>query len=291
MTRSVPATGVPREHAPAATPPAFAMTAGQVSLDGRPVLRGIDLRITAGEVVAVLGANGSGKSTLIRALLGLTPLAAGSTELYGLPPGRFRDWWRIGYVPQRLSVGGGVPATVREVVASGRIARQRRLRRTSAGDRAAVTRALDSVGLTGRAGDPVGWLSGGQQQRVLIARALAGEPDTFVMDEPTAGVDAESQRHLAVTLETLVEQGKTVLLVAHELGPMAPLITRSVVLRDGHIVHDGAPPHATGRPDGQVPYDDAPPDGPGCHPHPGHEQVRPHAYDVSGGPMSPGAAQ
>nr|WP_250563024.1 ABC transporter ATP-binding protein [Sphaerisporangium fuscum] len=250
------------------------MAAGHVSLDGRPVLRGIDLRIAPGEVVAVLGANGSGKSTLIRALLGLTPLSAGSAELYGEPPARFRDWWRIGYVPQRLSVGGGVPATVREVVASGRVARQRRLRRTSADDRSAVARALDAVGLTDRAGDPVGRLSGGQQQRVLIARALAGEPDAFVMDEPTAGVDAENQRQLAGTLTTLVKQGKTVLLVAHELGPMEPLITRSVVLRDGRIAFDGAPP-----------------DEPGCHPHPGHEHDRVHAYDVSGGPMSSGAAQ
>nr|WP_184889721.1 metal ABC transporter ATP-binding protein [Sphaerisporangium siamense] len=218
------------------------MTEGRVALDGRPVLRGIDLRVTPGEVVAVLGANGSGKSTLIRALLGLTPLSGGSTELYGVPPARFRQWWRVGYVPQRLSVGGGVPATVREVVTSGRVARQRRLRRANAEDRAAVARALDAVGLTARAGDPVGWLSGGQQQRVLIARALAGDPDTYVMDEPTAGVDAENQRHLAATLAVLVERGKTVLLVAHELGPMAPLITRSVVLRDGLVVHDGAPP-------------------------------------------------
>ena len=279
MTRSSGVTGVsPRElpaTSPAPDPAAFAMTGGHVGFDGRPVLRGIDLRIAAGEVVAVLGANGSGKSTLIRALLGLTPLSAGTTQVYGVAPGRFRDWWRIGYVPQRLSVGGGVPATVREVVASGRVARQSRWRRGDAAGRAAIARALDAVGLTGRAGDPVGWLSGGQQQRVLIARALAGEPDTFVMDEPTAGVDAESQRHLAGTLATLVGEGKTVLLVAHELGPIAPLITRSVVLRDGLVVHDG-----------QVTLDEA-----ACHPHPGHEQSRPHAYDVSGGPMSAGAAQ
>jgi zinc transport system ATP-binding protein len=291
MTRSSQATGVAPRQSPGAAPVAFSMAAGHVSLDGRPVLRGIDLRITAGEVVAVLGANGSGKSTLIRALLGLTPLSAGSAELYGLPPARFRDWWRIGYVPQRLSVGGGVPATVREVVASGRIARQRRLRRTSTADRSAVARALDSVGLADRAGDPVGRLSGGQQQRVLIARALAGEPETFVMDEPTAGVDAESQRHLAGTLATLVAQGKTVLLVAHELGPMAPLITRSVVLRDGRIVHDGPIAHDPMPDDGPVVLDGAPAPGEACHPHPGHGQSRPHAYDVSGGPMSSGAEQ
>ncbi|ACZ85322.1 ABC transporter related protein [Streptosporangium roseum DSM 43021] len=246
----------------------FTMSGGQVSLDRRPVLRGIDLTVKPGEVVAVLGANGSGKSTLIRALLGLTPLSGGSTLLYGAPPARFREWWRIGYVPQRLAVGGGVPTTIREVVASGRIARQRRLRPTSPADREATARALEAVGMAHRAGDPVQALSGGQQQRVLIARALAGEPDTFVMDEPTAGVDAQSQQLLADTLTTLVDQGKTVLLVAHELGPMESLITRAVVLRDGFVCHDGPPPHAVG-----------------AHALPGHDHVHPHAEEKPASPL------
>src|SRR5690606_18905820 len=157
---------------------AFAMTGGRVTLDGRPVLAGVDLTVREGEVVAVMGTNGSGKSTLVRALLGLRPLSGGSTLLYGVPPARFRHWWRIGYVPQRLAIGGGVPATVREVVASGRVARRRRLSRFRPEDREAVTRALAAVGLSDRAGDSAQALSGGQQQRVLIARALAGEPDT-----------------------------------------------------------------------------------------------------------------
>ncbi|WP_233507792.1 metal ABC transporter ATP-binding protein [Spongiactinospora gelatinilytica] len=253
----------------------FAMTGGHVSLDGRAVLRGVDLQIRAGEVVAVLGANGSGKSTLIRALLGLVPLTAGRTELYGVPPARFREWHRVGYVPQRLLAGGGVPSTIREVVASGRIARQRRLRPASAADRAAIARALTAVGLADRAGDPVAALSGGQQQRVLIARALAGEPETFVMDEPTAGVDAASQANLADTLSKLVASGRTVVLVAHELGPLEPLITRAVVIKNGRVAHDGAPPSAVG-----------------AHALPGHDHVHPHAEPAEGGPLalSPGTA-
>jgi zinc transport system ATP-binding protein len=244
------------------------MIGGQVSLDRRQVLRGIDLTVKPGEVVAVLGANGSGKSTLIRALLGLIPMTGGTTLLYDTPPARFREWWRIGYVPQRLSVGGGVPTTIREVVASGRIARQRRLRRTGAADREATDRALAVVGMTDRASDPVQALSGGQQQRVLIARALAGEPDTFVMDEPTAGVDSESQQLLADTLSGLVDQGKTVLLVAHELGPLESLITRAVVLRDGFVCHDGPPPRAVG-----------------THALPGHDHVHPHCAETPVGPL------
>ncbi|MFG1943732.1 metal ABC transporter ATP-binding protein [Nonomuraea sp. NPDC048826] len=247
---------------------AFAMTGGRVALDGRPVLAGVDLTVREGDVVAIMGANGSGKSTLVRALLGLTPLSGGTTLVYGAPPARFRQWWRIGYVPQRLAVGGGVPATVREVVTSGRIARQRRLRRTSAADQEAVTRALEAVGLADRAGDSAQALSGGQQQRVLIARALAGEPDTYVMDEPTAGVDAETQRLLADTLARLAADGRTIVLVAHELGPLEPLITRGVVVRQGRIAHDGPPP----QPEGECAR-------------PGHEHVHPHAAEAAAGPL------
>jgi zinc transport system ATP-binding protein len=167
-------------------------------------------------------------------------------------------------------VGGGVPATVREVVASGRIARQSRLRPSSSADRAAVDRALAAVGLTDRARDPAHRLSGGQQQRVLIARALAGEPDTFVMDEPTAGVDTASQAALAATLRRLTAEGRTVVLVAHELGPLEPLITRAVVLETGRIVHDGAPP----RPEGACAL-------------PGHEHVHPHARDPETASVAP----
>jgi zinc transport system ATP-binding protein len=247
-----------RGRAPATS--VFEMTGGQVRLDGRPVLRGVDLRVNAGDVLAVLGPNGSGKSTLIRALLGLVPLSGGRTEIYGAPPARFKSWQRIGYVPQRLTVGGGVPATVREIVASGRIARQSRLRRSSRADRIAVDRALATVDLADRARDAAHQLSGGQQQRVLIARALAGEPDAFIMDEPTAGVDAASQAALASTLGELIDKGRTVVLVAHELGPLEPLITRCLVLGDGRITHKGPPPRPVGE-----------------HALPGHDHVHPHA--------------
>jgi ABC-type Mn2+/Zn2+ transport system ATPase subunit len=224
--------------------PPFAMTGGLVRRDGRAVLAGVDLRVEAGDVLAVLGPNGAGKSTLVKALLGLVPLAGGRTEIFGEPPARFRDWRRIGYVPQRLPMGGGVPATVREVAASGRVARRSRWRPAPfadrAADRAAVDRALETVGLTARARDSVHLLSGGQQQRVLIARALAGEPDVFVMDEPTAGVDAGSQAALASALHGLARAGRTVVLVAHELGPMEPLVTRTVGLDHGRVVRETA---------------------------------------------------
>ncbi|MET8250289.1 metal ABC transporter ATP-binding protein [Micromonospora sp. NPDC005197] len=246
--------------------PVITVEHGAVGYDGRPVLRDVSLTVTAGEVVAVLGANGSGKSTLIRAILGLVPLTAGSITLFDRPLRQFRQWQRIGYVPQRLGAGGGVPATVREVVASGRLARRGILRPPGAADRAAVDAALRAVGLADRATDPVSTLSGGQQQRTLIARALAGRPELLILDEPTAGVDAASQEAFAGALRDFVADGGTVLLVAHELGPLRPVISRAVVVHQGGVCHDGPVPDPAGH-----------------HAEPDHDHVHPHGPDEPAG--------
>ena len=212
-----------------------------VELGGRPILRGIDLTLETGDVVALLGANGSGKSTLVRAVLGLAPVVRGEVALFDTPLGRFRSWQRVGYVPQRATAASGVPATVAEVVAAGRLSRRRPLMPLRRADKDAIAAAAEAVGLSDRLKDGVATLSGGQQQRALIARALAGEPDLLVLDEPTAGVDLVSQEAFAGTLRTLVERGVTILMVAHELGPLADLIGRAVVMRDGRIAYDGPP--------------------------------------------------
>ena len=223
------------------SPSVLGLRDASVAYDGRTALADVDLDVHGGEVVAVLGANGSGKSTLVRAAVGLLPLVTGRLELFGVPRERFRQWTRLGYVPQRPGATTGVPAPVREVVAPGRLALTG-LRRSRPADRRAVDDALATVGLLARAGDSVGTLSGGQQQRVLIARALTCEPELLVLDEPTAGVDLPSQQALADTLGALVERGTTIVLVAHELGPMHPLVTRAVTMSDGRVLHDGAPP-------------------------------------------------
>ncbi|MFF9196074.1 metal ABC transporter ATP-binding protein [Streptomyces sp. NPDC014779] len=243
--------------------PVLSVRGATAALGARPVLRGVDLTVRRGEVVALLGANGSGKSTAVRSVIGQVPLTGGSIELFGTDRKRFRDWARIGYVPQRTTAAGGVPATVREVVSSGRLSR-RRFGLVRKADRDAVQRALELVGLADRAKDSVTALSGGQHQRVLIARALASEPELLIMDEPMAGVDLASQEVLAATLREQVAGGTSVLLVLHELGPLEPLIDHAVVLRDGCVVHDGPPPKAVGQ-----------------HALPGHDHVHPHAADES----------
>ncbi|OEV09107.1 metal ABC transporter ATP-binding protein [Streptomyces nanshensis] len=239
----------------AASEPVLSLRSAVASLGPRTVLRGIDLSVSRGEVVALLGANGSGKSTAVRTVIGQVPLTGGSLELFGTPFARFRAWHRIGYVPQRSTAAAGVPATVREIVSSGRLSRTK-LRPMGRGDRAAVARALEVVGLAHRAGDSVNALSGGQHQRVLIARALAAEPELLIMDEPLAGVDLSAQDILADTLREQVARGTSVLLVLHELGPLAPLIDRAVLLRDGLVERVTDPER----------FHD-----PACHPHHDHD--------------------
>jgi zinc transport system ATP-binding protein len=204
----------------------------------RPIVREVDVTVRVGEVIAIVGANGSGKTTLIRGLLGLAELTAGEVELFGMPSPRFRERYRIGYVPQRHTVGGAIPSTVREVVTSGRLPRTRWWSRTTQADRETVAAAIDTVGLTDYTNTPVGSLSGGQQRRVLIARALAGEPEVLIMDEPTAGVDTHNQENLTRTLARLVDSGLTMLVVTHDIAPLRPLLTRVITVENGRILRD-----------------------------------------------------
>jgi zinc transport system ATP-binding protein len=216
-----------------------------VEFDGEHVLEDVDLTIRSGEFVALLGPNGSGKTTLVRSMLGLQPYQHGHVSLFGQPLARFRDWQRVALVPQRLPGAVSIPVSVWEVVLSGRISPRRRWRPFSRAERQAATAALHEVGLWERRHERIDTLSGGQQRRVLIARALASGADLLVMDEPTAGVDAQNVAQLAALLAALHERGATIIVVTHELTGIAHLITRGVVLgpdRRRSVVFDGPPP-------------------------------------------------
>jgi zinc transport system ATP-binding protein len=207
-----------------------------------PVLRGATFHVDEGEFVALAGPNGSGKSTLLRVLLGLLPAARGTVRLLGAPPGRLPERWRVGYVPQRSVLPEYLPATVTEVVTAGRLARSGWARRRTALDRRAVEHALESVGVDSLSHRRMHELSGGQQQRVLIAKALVNEPRILVLDEPVAGVDAESQRLFRDALVHLqAEHGAAVLLVSHEFGAVADDLDRLLVLQAGRVAFDGTP--------------------------------------------------
>jgi zinc transport system ATP-binding protein len=205
------------------------------------VLESVDLTVRAGEFVALVGPNGSGKSTLLKVLLGSLSPSEGSVRLLGEPPSRLSDRGRIGYVRQRPVLDSEVPATVEEIVAAGRLARRGWWRPLRGEDRDEVRHALESVGLGDLAGRPLNELSGGQQQRAFIARAFASEPVLLLLDEPIAGIDAESQRNFSDSLTHLIaEHGAGVLLVSHELSAVAPELDRVVVLKR-RILFDGPP--------------------------------------------------
>jgi zinc transport system ATP-binding protein len=206
-----------------------------------PVVDDVDLTVRRGEFVALVGPNGSGKSTLLRVLLGALRPSRGSVRLLGRPSNEVADRWRIGYVPQRPTLAPDVPATVREIVTTGRLARRGWWRPLRSTDIAAVGHALESVGLDDLADHPIAQLSGGQQQRAFIARAFAGEPELLVLDEPIAGIDAESQRRFKESLVHLIgEHGAGVLLVSHELSAVADVIDRVIVLKH-RVLFDGPP--------------------------------------------------
>ncbi|MDE9367549.1 metal ABC transporter ATP-binding protein [Luteipulveratus sp. YIM 133132] len=207
----------------------------------RAVVRGVDLDVEPGEVVALLGPNGSGKSTLVRGLLGLNEHLGGSVRLFGTEVERLRDRYRLGYVPQRHTLSASVRATVEEIVAIGRLPHQGWFARRSRADQQIVRESLELVGLSDRAQEDVSTLSGGQQRRVLIARALAAQPDVLIMDEPTAGIDEASQYVLADVLHRLVARGTTMLIVTHELAALRDVVSRIVVLTSGRVIFDGTP--------------------------------------------------
>ena len=208
---------------------------------GPPVLEGVDLEVRRGEFVTVAGPNGGGKTTLLRVALGLERPTRGRAFLLGEPADRVADRYRIGYLAQRARLGIEAPATVAEVVAAGRVARRGLVRPFGRADRAAVEAAIGRVGLLDRAKTPIQRLSGGLQQRAYIAKALAGEPELLVLDEPTAGVDVDAQEAFGAFLGELHQAlGVTILYVSHEFGAVERFVERVVLVRGG-IVFDGSP--------------------------------------------------
>ena len=248
--------------------PVIAAIQADVVLGGHRILHGVSFTITGGERVALMGANGSGKSTLIRTLCGLNSVAAGEVRLFDQPIQAFAEWARVGWVPQTTSPGLDL-GTVREVVESGRIAHRRVGRRLSATDRAAVDRAFEIANIHDLSARCFGRLSGGQRQRVLIARALATNPDLLLLDEPLTGVDVHHQHAIATTLDALASSGVTLCAVVHGTGPLTDVLTRAIVLQNGHIIADqsGIPSHipdAGGHDHAHDPVSGHSPTGGGC---------------------------
>ncbi len=207
-----------------------------VAYQRQPVLWNVDLTLREPKLVGVIGPNGAGKSTLLKAILGLVPLAGGAVRLFGEPVAQARR--RIGYVPQRESVDWDFPVNVLDVVLMGTYGELGWFRRPGAAQRAWARQCLERVGLRDLERQQIGQLSGGQQQRTFLARALAQKADVYFMDEPMAGVDAATERTIFELLKELRAQGKTVLVVHHDLRSV-PDYFDHVVLLNVRLVASG----------------------------------------------------
>ena len=210
------------------------------SYNSAAVLNDISFRVRAGDYLGIVGPNGSGKSTLIRAVLGLVEPERGTLSIFGSPLSRFKEWRRIGYLPQRLKFfNPNFPATVEEIVRLGLLAGKQLPRVAKKGDEAAVEKTLGLLGITGIRKKLIGDLSGGQQQRVLLARAVVSEPELLILDEPTTALDPETRENFYTLLEQLNrEQGITVILVTHDTWSIGKYANRFLYL-DKRVIFDG----------------------------------------------------
>lgn len=189
------------------------------SYNGSEVLKDIDLTIHRGDYLGLVGGNGSGKTTLIKIILGLLNPATGKVVLFGRDIGQFREWHKIGYVPQKAAnFDLNFPATVGEVTLMGRFGRRKLFHKITGEDKAAAHEALKQVDMYEHRDRLIGELSGGQQQRILIARALAGQPEILFLDEPTVGVEQNIRNEFYALLKKLNQDlNLTVVLVTHDI--------------------------------------------------------------------------
>ncbi|MGH9019780.1 MAG: metal ABC transporter ATP-binding protein [Acidimicrobiales bacterium] len=201
-----------------------------MNLGGRSVLRHVDFELRGGEFAGLIGANGSGKTTLLRAVLGILAPASGTVERFSGPRSS------VGYVPQKVTLDPGVPLRVRDLVALGVDGHRYGVRRHPRRVRERVERVLDELDAASIADRRVGELSGGQQQRALIAHALAAEPSVLLLDEPLANLDPGAVHEVVALLDGVVRRrGVAVLLSAHDMNPLLPVMDRLVYVANGQV--------------------------------------------------------
>ncbi len=215
-----------------------------VTLDGvtagygrRVALADVSLRIAPGSLLAVIGPNGAGKSTFLKLIAGLIQPSAGRLSVLGGPPGSAAK--AVAYLPQAEAVDWDFPVTVREVVMMGRYARLGFWHEPGPIDRERVGAALATVGMADEGDRQIGALSGGQRRRVFLARAIAADPELYLLDEPVTGVDARTQEDLMDVLEAEAKSGKTVIATTHDLICAAQRFHQAALL-NGRLVAQGS---------------------------------------------------
>jgi manganese/zinc/iron transport system ATP- binding protein len=207
-----------------------------VAYADQPVLWDVDLQVPAGARLAIVGPNGAGKSTLVKAAMGLVRPVAGEVRIFGRSDVRARG--QIAYVPQRATLSWDFPTDVLDVVMMGTYGRLGWVRRAGATQRREAEGALEQVGMSAFAKRPIAELSGGQQQRVLLARALVQDAPINILDEPFQGVDAPTERAIVDVLDGLAGEGKTIVVVHHDLQTVAEYFD-SVLLLNVRVIEAG----------------------------------------------------
>ena len=215
-----------------------------VRLSGRPVLDRVSLSVDDGEFTGLIGSNGAGKTTLLKAILGLIEPDAGEVLIAGRPRAAGRSGLRrggrapaVGYVPQKIDLDPDVPLRARDLVGLGMDGHRLGLARRSAARSQEVEEALLAVGAESFADSRVGRLSGGEQQRVMIAHALVGQPRLLLLDEPLANLDISSVNDIVSVLARIsTRQGVAILISAHDMNPLLPVMDRIAYMADGRVV-------------------------------------------------------
>ncbi len=206
-----------------------------VSYHRQPAVRSVNLKIRGSGITGIVGPNGAGKSTLLKAILGLVPIDNGTVRIFGKTIDEQRH--RVSYVPQKESIDWDFPVTVDDVVLMGRFVHLRAIERPKASDRRIVEDSIGMVGMTEFRHQQIGQLSGGQQQRVFIARALAQQSDILLLDEPFVGVDAATEHAIINLMNKLESEGKTVLVVNHDLGKIQEYFSSLILINQRLIAH------------------------------------------------------
>ncbi|WP_373001751.1 metal ABC transporter ATP-binding protein [Sulfurimonas sp.] len=208
------------------------------SAGDQDILSNISLEIFGAEYIAIIGPNGGGKTTLIRVLLGLEQPTKGEARIFGKRVKDFKEWHKIGYVPQRAThVDANFPGTVEDVVNMGRTSQRKLFSRMNEEDKACVLDAMNKMDVYDLKDKMIGTLSGGQRQRVMIARALASKPEILILDEPNTGVDMVSQKRFYALLKQLNQEEKiTIVFITHDIGVIADDIARLFTINQKAII-------------------------------------------------------